>query len=88
MHSKQDPDNESVDDLDTNSGDYYIGGFKKCGEFYKPWGKGVLLYKNGNFYEGYFEKGLPNGQGRMIVIEMVSSIDVYLLKLCKLSFIV
>ena len=69
LHSKQDPENESADDSDTNPGDYYIGGFKKYGEVYKPWGKGVLLYKNGNFYEGYFEKGLPNGQGRMIVIE-------------------
>ena len=69
LHSKQDPENESAYDFDTNPEDYYIGGFKKYGEFYKPWGKGVLLYKNGNFYEGYFEKGLPNGQGRMIVIE-------------------
>ena len=27
------------------------------------------MYKDRNFYEGYFKKGHPNGEGRMIVIK-------------------
>ena len=32
-----------------------------------PCGKGVCLFANGDFYEGYFNDGAPKGRGRMIV---------------------
>ena len=59
---------EAQDTIDTESitVGYYIGGFKEYKQRYLPWGKGVCSFANGDFYEGHFKKGKPNGNGRSI----------------------
>ena len=60
--------NQNADNLNNKDKIYYIGGIKKYKRNYFQWGMGVLLIQNWIFYEGYFNKGLPNGRGRMINI--------------------
>ena len=68
MNTYEKEKNQNADNLNNKDKIYYIGGVKKYKRGYFQWGMGVLLIQNWIFYEGYFNKGLPNGRGRMINI--------------------
>ena len=67
LYSAESLKGKTSENPESNFIGYYIGGFKKYKGVFMPCGKGVCLFANGDFYEGYFKKGAPNGRGRMII---------------------